>query len=185
MSNNNEFERRGETHQFMHEMRENLTSTNLKLGLLEKDVANNQINVAKLDENVTALKELNVTMSNLVYKHEVSIDTTVASVKEAARLAETRRVQREDEIKELHTRITHIVTELKDEIHTMKDQLSAEIEKKLAGHSQGDDDIVERIRKLEMWKWMLLGAGAVIGFVLTKLPYIITIGEAIDGTGQV
>jgi len=131
-------------------------NTNLRVGLLEQTVKQHNEHINKLDENTNAIKDLTTTMFNMVKNHDEHIKT-------ADKLIESRRIEREHEVKELHTRITH-----------SEKEILSRVDEKVKSAPVGDA-LLDRIRKLENWKWMLLGGGVVIGFVITKLPALLKI----------
>lgn len=125
-------------------------SDNIKLELLAQNVERHDKHIEKLHESCDAIKDLTLTMHSLLKKHDEDIKTTTS-------IMESRRIEREKEVKELHTRITHSEKELLDKVD--QKVKTAPI----------NDSLLERIRKLENWKWMLLGGGVVIGFITTEL----------------
>lgn len=129
-------------------------SDNVKLELLAQNVERHDKYIEKLHESCDAIKDLTIVMQSLIKQHDQEI-------KETNTIMESRRIEREKEVKELHTRITHSEKEILEKIdQKVKD-------------SPGADAVLDRIRKLENWKWMLLGGGVVIGFLTTKLPPLI------------
>ena len=80
------------------------------------------------------------------------------------------------DIKELHSRITTTTRELSAEIASTQtcivngiEDLKRELKEDQRYHNEKQKTLEERIASLERWRYTLVGAGIVGGYVLTKL----------------
>lgn len=124
--------------------------------------------VKKLDSSLDKITEVSNSIARLLAVHD-------------ERLSSLEKVndKREDEIKDLHSRITTQTREIFDKLELME----ARIEKRIsesssvtsAQHLKINDDmkteiklISDRIQILESWRWYVLGAAAIVGWILSK-----------------
>lgn len=125
-------------------------SNNVKLELLAQSVKLHDNYIEKLHKSCDAIKDLTIVMQSLIKQHD-------GEIKETNLIIESRRTMYEQEFKELHTRITHSEKEVLEKV----DQK--------VKNAPVDDLLLDRVRKLENWKWALLGGGIVLGFLTTEL----------------
>jgi len=124
--------------------------------------------VKKLDSSLDKISEVSNTIAKLLAVHDERISSL-----------EKNTDKKEDEIKELHFRLTTQTREIFDKLELME----ARIEKRITEggittslqHERIDAEmkaeiknISERIQVLESWRWYLLGGAAVGGWVLSK-----------------
>lgn len=86
-----------------------------------------------------------------------------------------------EDIKELHTRITTTTRELSAEITEVQkcvisgiEELKKELKEDQNVHINRQKDLEQRIASLERWRYMLVGAGIVGGFILTKIINVLS-----------
>lgn len=90
--------------------------------------------------------------------HVESIKVDVADVKQ--------------DIKELHSRISTTTREITDHIDEKIDSLAiADIEQHNT-MSKKIDYLKERIERLEQWRWMIVGAAAALGYILSNIKLL-------------
>lgn len=120
---------------------------------LQKDMAQVGTLVDRLDVTIEKLTEVSTTVSQLLAVQGNRLDFQEKVAAKLEDLIEKRRVETETMIKDLHKKID--------------DGQKASSEQ----HSTMNKDIVERIGKIEKFVWMSLGGGAVIGFILSRIPW--------------
>ncbi len=124
--------------------------------------------VKKLDSSLDKITEVSNSIAKLLAVH----DERLSSLEKISD-------KREDEIKDLHSRITTQTREIFDKLELME----ARIEKRISEsgsttssqHERINSEmkaeiqkISERITLLEGWRWYVLGAAAVVGWILSK-----------------
>lgn len=131
--------------------------------------------VSKLDSSLDKITEVSNSIAKLLAVHD-------------ERLSSLEKVndKREDEIKDLHSRITTQTREIFDKLELME----ARIEKRIsetsstttAQHIKINEDmkveiekISTRLQVLESWRWYVLGAAAVAGWILSKYGDLTTL----------
>lgn len=148
-----------------------VTATNNKLDieLLKKDVTviTNLFN--KFDVTIDKLQEIASTLSKMVSIQEQRIEVQEHTTKEIQNTLELRRMEHNTDIKELHSRISDVNTELTGKIEESERAILAEL-KKLRDELSGEKtSLLDRLSAVEGWKWMLTGVFAVVVWILSRI----------------
>ena len=112
--------------------------------------------VAKLDTSLEKIAEVSNNISRLLAVHDERINNI-----------EKNADNRDLEIKDLHVRITSQTKEIFDKLDHMETRMEDRI--KALEKSIKDDhaNIDGRVLVLEKWRWYLLGAAAIIGYLVS------------------
>lgn len=124
--------------------------------------------VKKLDSSLDKITEVSNSIAKLLAVHDERLGSL-----------EKTNDKREDEIKDLHSRITTQTREIFDKLELMETRIERRISESSsttsAQHIKINDDmkneikkIADRIQVLESWRWYVLGAAAVVGWILSK-----------------
>ena len=124
--------------------------------------------VKKLDSSLDKITEVSNSIAKLLAVH----DERLGSLEKISD-------KREDEIKDLHSRITTQTREIFDKLELMEARIERRISESgnttSAQHERINSEmkdeiqkISERITLLEGWRWYVLGAAAVVGWILSK-----------------
>jgi len=124
--------------------------------------------VKKLDSSLDKITEVSNSIAKLLAVH----DERLGSLEKISD-------KREDEIKDLHSRITTQTREIFDKLELMEARIERRISESSSTTSSQHErinaemkaeikKISERITLLEGWRWYVLGAAAVIGWILSK-----------------
>lgn len=122
--------------------------------------------VNKLDSSLEKISEVSNSIGKLLAVHDERLNT-LEKVSD----------KRANEIDDLHSRITTQTREIMDKLETMEtrieDRMKASAQSATSQHNDIKEEIQEdikqlenRIGSLEQWKWYVVGAGAVIGYLL-------------------
>lgn len=153
-------------------MENNESSVKTDVALLKNDMKQFEKSIIKLDSVVdelfTSIKTLAV-QEKILENNEKRINSLEESIKLHTQQEETFRNEfnrkfeemKEAEQKERERRHR----ELLDSIEKLNKNMSEKIEKQN-----------ERISSLENWRWYILGIGAVVVFLLNKLPWALLFG---------
>ena len=123
--------------------------------------------VFKLDASMEKISEVSNNIGKLLAVHDERLDSL-----------EKISDKRDSEIKELHSRITTQTKEIVDKLELMETKIENRISETSATttsqHERINNEIkieIEKITKrlnvLENWRWYVLGAAAVIGYMLS------------------
>ena len=142
-------------------MADDLSKIQTKIALLEKDAKTGEqihqrleVAIAKLSDCAVSIKAMLATQEQKLTKAEQTDDDIFITL-------ESRRKEWDNDLKELHSRITTNSRELRefqiqsenkmlDEIRAVRTQLS------------------ERVGVLEKWRWLIIGGSIIIGLMMSN-----------------
>ena len=141
----------------------------IEIELLKKDVNIITTLCEKFDTTIDKMQEIASNLSRMISLQEQRMEMQEKTTKEMESVLEMRRVEHNNDIKELHSRITTVNRDLTtkidetekrilDEIHLLRDELSKDTDK-----------IGKRIFDIETWKWMVMGGIFVVGWIASKM----------------
>lgn len=136
-------------------------STETEIELVKKDIKQLYNVYDKLDVAIDRLTDISGSIKSMLAVHEEKLSKREDVDGEIFRLIEQRRSDTEEELKTLHSRITTNSKEVREMIDLSEKRLMCEI-KALR------NDISGRVGLLEKWRWIIIGASIVIGWVLSK-----------------
>jgi hypothetical protein len=133
---------------------------------IEVEVLKSVVN--KLDSSLDKITEVSNNIGKLLAVH----DERLGSLEKISD-------KRGDEVKELHSRITTQTREIFEKLEAMEDRIERRISESgvttSAQHDRINAEIKQEIKKindriniLESWRWYILGAAAVAGWILSK-----------------
>lgn len=133
-----------------------------------------------VENQIDFLKDIASDLKQILAVHDEKINQHEKKQDDIFELIEKRRQEMQDDIKELHSRITTVQRELGSEINATEsrimkgiEDLKTELKVDQQYHNQKQKSLDDRISALERWRYMLVGAGIVGGYILTKfLPAI-------------
>ena len=143
----------------------------IEIELLKKDVNIITALCEKFDTTIDKMQEIASNLSRMISLQEQRIEMQDKATREMESVLEMRRVEHNNDIKELHSRITTVNKDLTtkidetekrilDEIHLLRDELSKD-----------NDKMGKRIFDIETWKWMVMGGIFVVGWIASKILY--------------
>jgi protein subunit release factor A len=151
----------------------------LEIELLKKDVVTMSALLSKFDTALDKMQEIASSLSRMVSLQEQRIEVQETATKELQSVLEMRRIENNQEIKELHSRITTVNRELTDNIDSINKDLTKKIsdtEKTILAEIQalrteikGDTKgIGARLSQIELWKYGVGMVIVVIAFIVAK-----------------
>ena len=122
----------------------------------------------KLDNAIDKLTDISGSIKSMLAVHEEKLSKQEDIDKAMFNLIESRRVEFDNNYKELHARINKIHKELTDEIEMSEKRLMCEI-KTLNSNLDG------RIGVFEKYRWIIMGAAIVVGLSMPSILNILKI----------
>lgn len=116
----------------------------------------------RLDDDINALKvevgalREKVSFFSVIYG---KFDETLSKVQI---LMEDRRNETNEDLREVYRKIQDTETKIMDEIKALRAEMTAARENE-------NGKINNKIESLDRWRWQMMGAAAVIGFILSKV----------------
>lgn len=146
----------------------------VEIELLKKDVSIMASLCEKFDTTIDKMQEIASSLSRMVSLQEQRLETQEVATKELQSVMEMRRIEHNNDIKELHSRITTVNRELSDKIEETEKTIIQELhairqEIKESHKVNGDESsLMKRMSQIEAWKYTMIGGIIVITWVLAK-----------------
>ena len=139
---------------------------------IESDVEVLKSVVTKLDTSIDKITQVSVDIGKILSAHEARIDGL-------EKIAD----DRDDDIKELHSRISTMSREIADHMDLMENRIYVKLKENSLSSAEQHDKIQREIESdieklggrltvLENWRWWILGAAATLGFILGKMDLV-------------
>jgi septation ring formation regulator EzrA len=138
---------------------------------LRKDMAVVGALVDRLDTTIDKLTDISNSVSSLLAVHETKLTAQEIISKQLANLVEARRVETDDKIQILHERISSGEREIKDKIDDQYDELMHELKEMRAESTLQHNTLSNRITTMEKWMWAVIGGSAIVGGLITVIPW--------------
>ena len=142
-------------------MPEDLQEIQTKIALLEKDAKTGEqihqrleVAIGKLSDCAISLKAMLATQEQKLAKAEQTDDDIFITL-------ESRRKEWDNDLKELHSRITTNSRELREHQVQSENKMLSEIR---AVRTQ----LSERVGVLEKWRWLIIGGSIILGLMMSN-----------------
>ena len=149
-----------------------ISSLKTDIALIQKDIKQIEHVFKKVDDAVgqmTEILKITAVQENILEHNERRIDTLEENLKKHNEQEEAFRKEFNRKFEEMKE------TEQKERERRHRELLDS-IEKLNKSMSEKLDSQDKRIQTLEKWRWYLLGIGAVLLFILNKLPWAAFLG---------
>lgn len=140
----------------------------IEIELLKKDVAMITNLCEKFDTTIDKMQEIAVNLSRMVSLQEQRLENQERISKEVQNTLEMRRIEHNNDIKELHSRITTTNRDLTEKIEETEKKILDELHAIRQEMKNEKSSFVERLGKVEMWKYTVIGAIIVITWILAR-----------------
>lgn len=140
----------------------------IEIELLKKDVAMITNLCEKFDTTIDKMQEIAVNLSRMVSLQEQRLENQERISKEVQNTLEMRRIEHNNDIKELHSRITTTNRDLTEKIEETEKKILDELHAIRQEMKNEKSSFVERLGNIEMWKYTVIGAIIVITWILAR-----------------
>ena len=137
----------------------------LEIELLKKDVSVVTALLGKFDTTIEKMQEIATSLSRMVSLQEQRIETQEEVTREVQSVLEMRRQEHNSDIKDLHSRITTVNRELTEKIADTENKILEELKALREEIKKEKTSVATKISQIEMWKWMVMGAIALAGWL--------------------
>ena len=141
---------------------QDLQNIKLKVSVMERDVHHTNELCEKLSDSIDKIQELNRNLIQMMALHGQRHEQH-----------EKNNVKMEQDIKDLHSRITTVSREIHERIDQVEQHISNRIDdlrSDLIKHKEYDKVGIKNImQEVDKWKWMILGAVLAGGFLRGKI----------------
>ena len=132
-----------------------------KVALLEQNADTGNIIHSKLEKSIEKLTELNASLKAMIIKQQAKLDKAEQIDEDIFITLESRRKEWDDDLKELHSRISTQARELRDSQYHLESKLLNEIR-------MVRTQLSERVGVLEKWRWLIIGGSIIIGLLISN-----------------
>jgi len=150
-------------------------SIETQIAVVEQELVQTQTLLTRVDHAIEKLTDVTADIGKILAVHDQRLERGEKATSDIFDLLEKRRQEMDADIKELHSRITTTTRELSAEISEVQkcvitgiEDLKRELKEDQKYHNQKQSDLEKRIEVLEKWRYMLVGAGIVGGYLLNK-----------------
>lgn len=131
--------------------------------LLKKDVTTMSALLEKFDTTIDKMQEIASNLSKMVSLQEQRLENQEKITTEVQSILEMRRLEHNNNIKDIYNRINTVNKELTDKIEDTEKTILAELQKIREELHKKDEGFGARLGQIEMWKY---GAAAIIAFLI-------------------
>jgi chromosome segregation ATPase len=117
---------------------------------LEQLVTRNEASIQRLEVELSSLKE-KVSFFNVIYG---KFDVTLGKIQE---MIENRRFENNEEIKDVYARLEASEQRILNEMKHIREEMKAH-----------HNEYQAKIADIDKWRWMVVGAAGIVGWVLNK-----------------
>ena len=117
----------------------------------------------KFDTTIDKMQEIASSLSRMVSLQEQRLENQEKTTAEMQSVLEMRRIETNNNIKDIYNRINTVNKELTDKIEDSEKSILAELKKLRDEIQKEDTGISKRLGQIEMWKY---GIAAIVSFLL-------------------
>jgi hypothetical protein len=144
----------------------------IEIELLKKDVTTMAALLEKFDTTIDKMQEIASSLSKMVSLQEQRIETQERITQEVQGLLEMRRQEQQNNIKDVYNRINTVNKELTDKIEDTENKILEELKKLRDELSKNKEGIGDRLGKIEMWKYGVVLAIAVVAWIAGQIDLV-------------
>ena len=132
-----------------------------KVALLEKDAQSSELIHQRLEVAIEKLTDITVSLKGMLVQQETKLQKAEETDNDIFVTLESRRKEWDNDLKELHSRITTNTRELREHQVISENKMLNEMR---AIRYQLD----QRVAVLEKWRWIIVGGSIFIGLLLSN-----------------
>lgn len=143
-----------------------------KVAVLETEIAQMSDLFVKLDATIDRMAEVSISINQMLAVQEQKISQQAEDSEDLFHLVEKRRIENDESLKELHSRITTNGKEMRQEMnanvikimHAIEEVKDLMVDRERA-MKQEQSELENRIADVEKKQWFMMGGAAVVGFI--------------------
>ena len=138
-----------------------LNEIQTKIALLEKDAKTGEQIHRRLEIAIDKLSDCAISLKGMLAQQEQKLTKAEQTDEDIFITLEARRKEWDNDLKELHSRITTNTRELRDNQYHLEAKLLNEIR-------MVRTQLSERVGVLEKWRWLIIGGSIIIGLLISN-----------------
>ena len=139
-----------------------LNEIQTKIALLEKDAKTGEQIHRRLEIAIDKLSDCAISLKGMLAQQEQKLTKAEQTDEDIFITLEARRKEWDNDLKELHSRITTNTKELREHQIQSENNMLNELR-----HMR--QQLSERVGVLEKWRWLIIGGSIVVGFIAQKM----------------
>ena len=132
-----------------------------EIALLKKDAKTGELIHQRLEVAVDKLTEITISLKGMLIQQEQKLTKAEQTDDDIFITLESRRKEWDDDLKDLHSRISTQARELRDSQYHLESKLLNEIR-------MVRTQLSERVGVLEKWRWLIIGGSIIIGLLISN-----------------
>ena len=138
-----------------------LENLKTEIALLKKDAKTGELIHQRLEIAIDKLSEIVISCKQMLAQQEQKLQKAEQTDDDIFVTLESRRKEWDNDLKELHSRITTNTRELRDNQYHLEAKLLNEIR-------MVRTQLSERVGVLEKWRWLIIGGSIIIGLLISN-----------------
>ena len=138
-----------------------LENLKTEIALLKKDAKTGELIHQRLEIAIDKLSEIVISCKQMLAQQEQKLAKAEQTDDDIFITLESRRKEWDNDLKELHSRITTNTRELRDNQYQLESKLLNEIR-------MVRTQLSERVGVLEKWRWLIIGGSIIIGLMMSN-----------------
>jgi len=143
--------------------------------LLKKDVEQISEFLKRLDVAIEKLSEVSTGISKIIAVHDKRMETVEQTDKQLFEIIDVERTKNESERGRLYKRIDEVERQVNDRITDHQHDVLTKLGDIEVQNSQIFQKLETRVHSLDKWRWLMIGGGAVAGFLANYILEIIQV----------
>ena len=132
-----------------------------EIALLKKDAKTGELIHQRLEVAVDKLTEITVSLKGMIAQQQTKLERAEQTDDDIFVTLESRRKEWDNDLKELHSRISTQAKELRESQYQSENKLLNEIR---GVRTQLD----QRVGVLEKWRWLIIGGSIIMGLMISN-----------------
>lgn len=144
----------------------------IEIELLKKDVTTMSALLEKFDTTIDKMQEIASNLSKMVSLQEQRLENQEKITSEVQSILEMRRLEHNNNIKDIYNRINTVNKELTDKIEDTEKAILSELQAIRQKLDADKNTFGSRLSQIETWKYMVIGALLLVSFVVGNMSSI-------------
>ena len=138
-----------------------LENLKTEIALLKKDAKTGELIHQRLEVAIEKLSDIGVSCKQMLSQQQTRLERAEQTDDDIFITLESRRKEWDNDLKELHSRITTNTRELREH--------QVQSENKLLGEIRAmRNQLSERVGVLEKWRWIIIGGSIIVGLMMSN-----------------
>ena len=138
-----------------------LETLKTKVALLEKDAQSSELIHQRLEVAIEKLTDITVSLKGMLVQQETKLQKAEETDNDIFITLESRRKEWDNDLKDLHSRITTNTRELREHQVISENKMLNELR-------NIRNQLDNRVAVLEKWRWIIVGGSIIIGLMISN-----------------